>query len=67
LNLILPSVVEEMDEAEERGVKAPEEETVQQAGVMVEMAGDMALFVCNSKPVLYCMKNSHNSTKKISS
>ena len=48
-------------------VKAPEEETVQQVGVMVEMAGDMALFVCNSKPVPYCMKNSHNSTKKISS
>jgi hypothetical protein len=60
-------VVEEMDEAEERGVKAPEEETVQQVGVMVEMEGDMALFVCNSKPVPYCMKNSHNSTKKISS
>jgi len=59
-------VVEEMDEAEERGVKAPEEETVQQVGVMVEMEGDMALFVCNSKPVPYCMKNSHNSTKKIS-
>ena len=56
-----------MDEAEERGVKAPEEETVQQVGVMVEMEGDMALFVCNSKPVPYCMKNSHNSTKKISS
>jgi len=60
-------VVEEMDEAEERGVKAPEEETVQQVGVMVEMEGDMTLFVCNSTPVPYCMKNSHNSTKKISS
>ena len=47
--------------------KALEEVTVQQVGVMVEMEGDMALFVYNSKPGPYCMKNNHNSTKKMSS
>jgi len=67
LNLKLPSVVGEMEEAEEEEGKALVEVTVQQGGVMVEMEGDMALFVYNSKAGPYCMKNSHNSTKKMSS
>ena len=70
-------VVEEKGGAEvggaveaEEGVMAAEE-MVEEVEEMVEgegvVEGDMALFVCNSKPVPYCMKNSHNSTKKISS